>query len=313
MSDYTVVYFSGIDRGFSIPSVVAEFSLFGMEIQIRWYGVLIALGFVLGLLAATKLAKKANMDIDKLFDTIIYGTIFAIIGARLYFVLFNWSYYSQHLGDIVKIYEGGLAIYGGLIAAVIAALVVCKINKTSILKTLDVAAVGFLIGQGIGRWGNFTNQEAFGTNTTRPWGMTSEKVSEYIYLHQSEFEANGFSVDPSIPVHPTFLYESIWCIIGAVLLYVMFSKYKKFDGQIILSYGVWYGLERMIVEGLRTDSLYIASTGIRVSQALSGMIVIVSISLLIYSFLKANKGTGNQELLQHISTKKGEDTDGKGD
>jgi len=311
MSDYTVVYFSGIDRGFSVPAVLANFSLFGMDIQIKWYGVLIALGFILGLIAATKLAKKDNMDIDKLFDAIIYGTIFAIIGARLYFVVFNWDYYSQHLGDIVKIYEGGLAIYGGLIAAVVAAMVVCKINKTSLLKTLDVASVGFLIGQGIGRWGNFTNQEAFGTNTTRPWGMTSEKVSEYIYLHQAEFEKNGFSVDPNLPVHPTFLYESIWCIIGAVILYIMFSKYKKFDGQIILSYGVWYGLERIVVEGLRTDSLYIASTTIRVSQAVSGVLVIACFSLLIYNFIKARKSTGKQEVAQDILTKEGEDTDGK--
>lgn len=310
MSDYSIVYFTGIERGFSVPSVLAEFKIFGVDMQIKWYGALIALGFVLGLLASLRLAKKEGMNVDKLLDCIIYGTIFAIIGARLYFVAFNWDYYSQNLSEIPKTYEGGMAIYGGLIGGIVAAYVVCKINKTSILKTLDVTAVGFLIGQGIGRWGNFTNQEAFGTNTTRPWGMTSQKVSEYIYYHQEQFEANGFSVDPNIPVHPTFLYESVWCIIGAILLYIMCSKYKKFDGQIILSYGVWYGVERMIVEGLRTDSLYIASTSIRVSQVLSGILAIVCLAFLIYNFVKASKKSKDFVEKEKILIKEGDGTDG---
>ncbi len=313
MSDYTVVYFSGIDRGFSIPSVLAEFTLFGHQMTIMWYGVLIAIGFVLALVAATKLAKKQDMDVEKFYDAVIYGTIFAIIGARLYYVLFEWSYYSQHPSDILKIYEGGLAIYGGLIGAILAALVVCKINKTSFLKTLDVASVGFLIGQGIGRWGNFTNQEAFGTNTTMPWGMTSKKIQEYIISHQAEFEANGFSVDPDIPVHPTFLYESLWCILGAILLYYVCSKYKKFDGQIILSYGVWYGLERVVVEGLRTDSLYIGTSGIRVSQVLSGILVIVCFALLIYNFVKIKKASNikQTEVKEQKQNEESMDIDGE--
>lgn len=310
MSDYSIVYFTGIERGFSVPSVLAEFKIFGVDMQIKWYGALIALGFVLGLLASLRLAKKEGMNVDKLLDCIIYGTIFAIIGARLYFVAFNWDYYSQNLSEIPKTYEGGMAIYGGLIGGIVAAYVVCKINKTSILKTLDVTAVGFLIGQGIGRWGNFTNQEAFVTNTTRPWGMTSQKVSEYIYYHQEQFEANGFSVDPNIPVHPTFLYESVWCIIGAILLYIMCSKYKKFDGQIILSYGVWYGVERMIVEGLRTDSLYIASTSIRVSQVLSGILAIVCLAFLIYNFVKASKKSKDFGEKEKILIKEGDSTNG---
>lgn len=289
MSDYTVVYFTGLKRGLSIPSTIAKFHVFGNEIEIRWYGVLIAIGFVLGLLAAVKLAKKQKMDVDKLFDSVIYGTIFAIVGARLFFVLFNWSYYSHNLGEIFKTTEGGLAIYGGIIFAILTAFIVSKINKTSILKTLDVASVGFLIGQGIGRWGNFTNQEAFGTNTTAPWGMTSDKVREYIILNQAEFTQKGFEVSPEIPVHPTFLYESIWCILGAVLLYILCSKYKKFDGQIILSYGVWYGLERLVVEGLRTDSLYIGSSNIRISQAISFALVVVCLGLIIYNFSRIKK------------------------
>lgn len=289
MSDYSVVYFTGLKKGFSIPSVLAKFQIFGHSIEIRWYGVLIALGFLLGLLAATRLAKKQNMNVDKLFDCIIYGTISAIIGARLFFVIFQWQDYKNNLGDIFKIREGGLAIYGGIIFAIITAYIVCKIRKISILKVLDVAAIGFLIGQGIGRWGNFTNQEAFGTNTTSVFGMASDKVKQYITINQADFLQKGFDVDPNIPVHPTFLYESVWCIIGAILLYVICSKFKKFDGQIILSYGAWYGFERTIVEGLRTDSLYIGSSNIRISQAISLILVIICIVLIIYNLYKVKK------------------------
>lgn len=289
MSDYTVVYFTGLKRGISVPSTLCSFKLFGSEITIKWYGVLITIGFILGLVAAMKLAKKQKMNTDKLFDTVIYGTLFSIIGARLYFVVFHWDYYSKNPGDIIRINEGGLAIYGGLIFAILAAWIVCKIQKTSILKVLDVTSVGFLIGQGIGRWGNFTNQEAFGTNTTAPWGMTSEKVQDFIMYSQAEFTKKGFHVNPEMPVHPTFLYESIWCIIGAIILYIICSKYKKFDGQIILSYAVWYGLERAVVEGLRTDSLYIGTSTIRVSQLVSAIIVVVGLLLLVYNFIKLKK------------------------
>ncbi|MBO5858926.1 MAG: prolipoprotein diacylglyceryl transferase, partial [Clostridia bacterium] len=146
-----------------------------------------------------------------------------------------------------------------------------------------------LIGQGIGRWGNFTNQEAFGVNTDMPWGMWSTKVHDYIVYHQDEFAANGFSVDPDKFVHPTFLYESIWCLLGVLVLYIITKKARKFSGQTFLCYGIWYGLERMIVEGLRTDSLYITGTTIRTSQALSMAIVAVCAVLLAVLLIKYKK------------------------
>ena len=154
---------------------------------------------------------------------------------------------------------------------------------------LDIATMSFLIGQGIGRWGNFTNQEAFGVNTDLPWGMWSEKVADYIAANQQFFAANGFEVDPSKPVHPTFLYESIWCLLGFFVLYIICRKARLFSGQIALCYGVWYGVERMVVEGLRTDSLYIAGTTIRISQALSAALALVCAVLLVALIIKYKK------------------------
>lgn len=289
MSDYTVVYFAGLERGFSVPSVLADFSLFGLDIQIKFYGAIIAFGFLLAVLFGGRMAYKWKMSLDKMIDVLIYGTLAAIAGARLYYVFSKWDYYGKHLSEIPKIWEGGLAIYGGIIAGILAAFVVCKVRKLNFWNLLDMAAMSLLIGQGIGRWGNFTNQEAFGTNTDLPWGMWSEKVADYIMSNQSFFEANGFSVDPNKFVHPTFLYESIWCLLGFFVLYIITRKARLFSGQIFLCYGIWYGAERMIVEGLRTDSLYITGTTIRVSQALSAAIVIVCAVLLVALLIKFKK------------------------
>ncbi len=286
MSDYTIVYFNGIDRGFSIPSTVAHFSIGSMEFTIKWYGVLIALGYLVALIAATHLAKRAKIDVDKLYDAVIFGTVGAIIGARAYYILFNLDYYLANPASIIRIDEGGLAIYGGVIGALLAGFITCRVRKFKVLDAFDLAAVGFLAGQGIGRWGNFTNQEAFGTNTTLPWGMMSEKTTEYLSEHQDFMTAHGLTVDPYQGVHPTFLYESIWCLIGFVLLYFMFKKHRKFRGQIALSYGVWYGAERTFVEGLRTDSLYFAGTNIRVSQILSLALAVVCLVILIMKLIK---------------------------
>lgn len=287
MSDYTVVYFTGIDRGFSVPAVLADFNLFGLNIEIRFYGAIIAFGFLLAVLFGGRMAYKWKMSLDKMVDVLIYGTIFAIIGARLYYVFSKWDYYSAHLSEIPQIWEGGLAIYGGIIGGLVAAYFVCKIRKLNYWNLLDMATMSLLIGQGIGRWGNFTNQEAFGVNTDLPWGMWSEKIANDIIRSQAEYK--GFSVDPSLPVHPTFLYESIWCLLGVLVLYIICRKARKFSGQIALCYGIWYGLERTFVEGLRTDSLYIGDTTIRVSQALSAGLVIVCAILLTVLLLKYTK------------------------
>lgn len=289
MSDYTVVYFTGINRGFSVPSILADFSIFGIDVQIRFYGAIIAFGFLLAVLFGGRMAYKWKMSLDKMVDVLIYGTLAAIVGARLYYVFSKWDYYGNHLSDIPKIWNGGLAIYGGLIAGIIAAYFVCKARKMNFWNLLDIATMSFLIGQGIGRWGNFTNQEAFGVNTDLPWGMWSEKVADYIAANQQFFAANGFEVDPSKPVHPTFLYESIWCLLGFFVLYIICRKARLFSGQIALCYGVWYGVERMVVEGLRTDSLYIAGTTIRISQALSAALALVCAVLLVVLIIKYKK------------------------
>ena len=289
MSDYTVVYFTGIDKGFSVPAVLADFNLFGMNIEIRFYGAIIAFGFLLAVLFGGRMAYKWKMSLDKMIDVLIYGTIFAIIGARLYYVFSKWDYYSANLSEIPKIWEGGLAIYGGIIGGLVAAYFVCKIRKLNYWNLLDMATISLLIGQGIGRWGNFTNQEAFGVNTDLPWGMWSEKISNDIIRSQAEYAEKGFSVDPNLPVHPTFLYESIWCLLGVLVLYIICRKARKFSGQIALCYGVWYGLERTFVEGLRTDSLYIADTTIRVSQALSAGLVVLCAVLLTVLLIKYTK------------------------
>lgn len=289
MSDYTVVYFTAIDRGFSVPAVLADFSIFGIDVQIRFYGAIIAFGFLLAVLFGGRMAYKWKMSLDKMIDVLIYGTIFAIIGARLYYVFSKWDFYSENLSEIPKIWHGGLAIYGGIIGGLVAAYFVCKIRKLNYWNLLDMATMSLLIGQGIGRWGNFTNQEAFGVNTDLPWGMWSEKIAADIMMNQAEFAEKGFSVDPNLPVHPTFLYESIWCLLGFFVLYIICCKARKFSGQIALCYGVWYGIERTFVEGLRTDSLYIAGTTIRVSQALSMAIVIVCGALLAALLIKYTK------------------------
>ncbi len=283
--DVCQVTFAGIDKVFNVSSVFCEFTIGGKDITIKWYGVIIAFGFLLAVLFGGRTAYKWKTDLNKMIDVLIYGTFAAIIGARLYYCIFNWELYSSDPIRILYIWEGGLAIYGGIIGGIIAAFVVCKVEKLNFYNLLDVAGMSLLIGQGFGRWGNYANQEAFGCNTNGNFGMMSEKVADYIIAHQSELPG----VDPYMPVHPTFFYESVWCLTGFVLLYIMSRKFRKFSGQIFLGYGIWYGIGRMIIEGLRTDSLYIGDTNLRVSQLLSAAIVIVCAVLMIIFIVKYTK------------------------
>lgn len=275
MHDTVEVFFNGLSGSMNVSSILADFNLFGADITIRWYGAIIAFGFLLAVLFGGRMAYKWKISLDKMLDVLIYGTIFGIIGARLYYCIFKWDLYKDNPLDIFAIWEGGLAIYGGIIGGLAAAFVVCKVRKMNFWNLLDMASMSLLIGQGIGRWGNFANQEAFGTNTDLPWGMWSSKIATYIIGHQDEFAANGITMDPNKAVHPTFLYESIWCILGFFVLYLICQKFRKFSGQIFLCYGVWYGLERAVVEGLRTDSLYITGTTLRVSQVISAALALV--------------------------------------
>lgn len=288
MSDYTRVYFEGLGIDFDLPSVA--FTIFGYDVH--WYGIIIAFGFILAVLYGGRMAYKWKMSLDGMTDVLIWGTIFGIICARLYYVAFEWSYYKDHLAEIPQIWNGGIAIYGGIIGALIGAAIGCKTGKINFPNLLDLGALGLLIGQGIGRWGNFFNQEAFGTNTTTSlFRMWSVKIQETLEASADTLAAKGMEVDPNLPVHPTFLYESVWCILGFFILNYIVRKHRKFKGEIFMLYGIWYGAERAVVEGLRTDSLYIGDTTLRVSQLLSMIIMVVFAIALVICFVKLKKGT----------------------
>lgn len=289
LTDYTAVRFTGIDHIFDVYATFCEFTLFGHTFSIKFYGLIIAFGFLLAVLFGGRMAYKWKLDLNKMLDVLLFGTIGGILGARLYYVAFEWEYYSRHLAEIPQIWNGGLAIYGGLIGGIIGAYFTCRHNGLNFLKLLDLAGMSFLIGQGIGRWGNYANQEAFGTNTDSIFGMRSAKVTDYIYAHESEFAAKGITMDPSLPVHPTFLYESVWCIISFFILYLICKKAYKFNGQLILCYGILYGAERAVVEGLRTDSLYIGATTLRVSQVLSFALAVVCLAILVLKLAQLHK------------------------
>ena len=287
--DSTIVKFTALDKGFKVSSILAEFELFGNPITIRWYGAIIAFGFLLAVLWGGRMAYKWKMSLDKMIDVLIFGTFAAIIGARLYYVIFRWDYYMANPSEIIKIWEGGLAIYGGIIGGILAAFITCRFNKLNFYNLLDCAGMSLLIGQGIGRWGNFANQEAFGSNTTMPWGMMSEKTTDYLLDNYNKLKELGMNVDPYAPVHPTFLYESLWCIGSFLVLLVIYKKFRKFSGQLFLTYGVLYGTGRAIIEGFRTDSLYIGNTTLRVSQVLSAVVALLFLAMLIFMLNKVKK------------------------
>ncbi|MBE6825187.1 MAG: prolipoprotein diacylglyceryl transferase [Ruminococcaceae bacterium] len=257
------VSFPGLGLDFQINRVA--FSI-GGTFDIYWYALLIASGVILALLYANFNAKRFSVDIDKLLNCFIVGVITAIVGARLYYVVFRWDYFSQNPSQILNIRDGGIAIYGAIIGALLGGLAVAKIQRMKLLPVLDLTMICFLIGQAVGRWGNFMNQEAFGTPTDSLFRMVSEGTG-------------------GVAVHPCFLYESVWCALGVLLLHIFSKKWQKYYGQLSLLYMVWYGLERTLVEGLRTDSLYlpfhIGNFQPRVSQVLSVVLVFIGIVLLI--------------------------------
>lgn len=270
------------------------------SVDIYWYGIIIATGFLLAILYTTKRMKEFGLDEDRVIDVIIGGAVGGIIGARTYFVVFQWSYYKDHLNQIFDTRSGGMAIYGGIIGAVLVGYFMAKIRRVKFLPLIDLASCGFLIGQGIGRWGNFVNIEAFGSNTTLPWGMTSPVVVKYLESKQAQLAQLGVMVDPTVPVHPTFFYESVWCIVGFLLL-ALYTKHRKFDGQIALMYAGWYGLGRFFIEGLRTDSLMIGTTGLRVSQVLAGVMVIFALTILVLMLNQVKKHPEREYL--YVNTK----------
>ncbi len=265
-----VISFPALGWSFTLNRVAFQIG----NVPVYWYGILITLGVALALTYVLTRSRKSGVHPDRFIDVIMGGFVGGIVGARLYYVVLDWSYYKDNLGEIYKTRHGGLAIYGGLIGALLVAFFMCKWRKVKFLPMVDLAAMGFLIGQSIGRWGNFVNVEAFGGNTSLPWGMTSDRIMGYLAQNADKLAGQGMKIVINDPVHPTFLYESLWCALGFLLLHLFFKR-RRFDGEIFLLYTAWYGFERFFVEGLRTDSLVIGA--VRVSQVLAAALMFAAI------------------------------------
>jgi phosphatidylglycerol:prolipoprotein diacylglycerol transferase len=271
----TTVEFPGL-RGLHFIINRVAFEVGG--IPIYWYGIIISMAFLLAILLALRDSKKFGFEPDTIIDLALFVTPAAIICARLYYVAFSWDEFKDQPINILNTRTGGLAIYGGILGAIIVAYIFSRVRKINILSLLDFGIPYVALGQSIGRWGNFVNQEAFGTNTTLPWGMTSDVVKQELLRNMDKLGRQGITVDPNIPVHPTFLYESIWDI-SVFLLLIWYRKRKKLNGEVFFLYMVLYGAGRFFIEALRTDSLMIGN--LRVSQVLAFVFVVVFGILLI--------------------------------
>jgi phosphatidylglycerol:prolipoprotein diacylglycerol transferase len=273
MENMTTVCFPGLGIGEVSFSRVA-FTLFGRPVY--WYGVIIMVGIIVAFAHALWRSKREGVTQDDLFDLAIFIVLFGVLGARLYYVATTWGNYHS-FRDVIAIWDGGLAIYGGIIAGILTVLVVCRVKKLNVLKVTDMVAPGVMIAQAIGRWGNFCNGEAFG-----------EVVPEGSLLYPFRMGlVSDFTGSVMQYYHPTFLYESVWNVLGFVLITLSY-KHKKFNGQIFLSYLTWYGFGRMFIEGLRTDSLYVGQ--FRISQVVGLLCFLVGSALLIAGFVLQRKG-----------------------
>lgn len=277
------------------------FTIFGLEI--KFYGIIIAIGLLLAVVYAMRRAKEFGVTSDDILDIVLVGTPCGVIGARLYYVLSNGTPVDQW----IKIRDGGLAIYGGVIGAVGSVVLFCLLSKKrrrKLLPCMDVAGLGFLIGQSIGRWGNFFNREAFGGYSD---GLFAMRLSESRLNGLAEGAQKTLlrekAVDGFIQVQPTFLYESVWNALGFVLIHFL-SKKRKFDGQIFLYYLVWYGLGRVYIEGLRTDSLMLGS--FRISQLLAGVTCLIALAILIY-MLMIKRPNGEKMLVNCLAVQQEEE------
>lgn len=259
-------------------------NIFGIEVA--YYGIIIGLAVIVGAMIAYREAKRTGQNVEDYIDYTMWVIVMAVVGARAYYVIFEWDYYKNNLLEIFNIRGGGLAIYGGIIACVITLLMFAKKRKLNCLQMMDTAVLGLIIGQSIGRWGNFCNREAFGGYYTGLFSMQiPESVANGMTQQLIENAKDGF-----ISVHPTFLYESVWNIIGFVIL-MLYRKHKKNQGEVFCLYLIWYGIGRFIIEGLRTDQLRIAGTMIAVSQVLSAVLVVAGIGWIIYLRMSKRKET----------------------
>ncbi|MDD6610839.1 MAG: prolipoprotein diacylglyceryl transferase [Clostridiales bacterium] len=277
----------------SFPGLGLEFHFNNVAFYIAskpiyWYGILIMLGVILAVVYASARSGQFGIRQDDLYDAVLFAVPLGIVCARLYYVIFEWEQYKDNLSEIFAIWHGGLAIYGGIIGGIIVIVVLCRVKKIYVMDMLDLFASAVPIGQILGRWGNFFNCEAYGSATTLPWRMVIGKTLE-------EAGATGN--------HPTFFYESAWNLIGFIILYFS-SKKRKYRGEILLLYLGWYGLGRFFIEGLRTDSLYLWGTGIRVSQVVALICIMIGLG----GFLLNRKMPFLQEINRADSDNKEETT-----
>ena len=267
--------------GIYLDHVGKSISVFGFEIA--YYGIIIGLAILIGFLIATSEAKRTRQNPEDYLDMGIIGVIAGIAGARIFYVVFSWDMYKDNLLDIFNLREGGLAIYGGVIAAVIAVFIMARVKHLSPFQILDTVAMAILNGKMLGRWGNFFNREAFGEYTDSLFAMRlpldavrSGDVTELMREHMERIDGVSY-----IQVHPTFLYESLWCCALLIIL-VLYRKHKKYEGELFLMYIFGYGLGRVWIEGLRTDQLLIPGIGLPVSQVIAGCVVIFAGAALLY-------------------------------
>lgn len=274
--------------GIEIASLGKGITIGGFTIA--FYGMIIAFGMVMGYLMTAFQAKRTGQEPDLYLDLALWDIVFAVIGARIYYVVFSWDYYKDNLSQIFNTRGGGLAIYGGVIAGVITTIIFGKVRKQNFFQLLDTACVGLITGQIIGRWGNFCNREAFGGYTNGLFAMqlkesdvASSNLTHAVLKHIVEIDGTRY-----IQVHPTFLYESLWNV-GVLAVLLLFTKHRKYNGQLFLIYLLGYGLGRVWIEGLRTDQLIFFGTGVAVSQVLSGVLVVASAGILIYQYVKGRQ------------------------
>ncbi len=296
-----IVTFPGLGLEFHLNPILLPIT---EDFGIHWYGAIIAVGFLLAVLWCCRQSARFGIRQNDLIDMLFFAVPLGIIGARLYYVIFEFSslYFvegdpGETLRRIVRIWDGGLAIYGGVIVGVLTAFVVSKVKKISFPALADLCCMGLLIGQIAGRWGNFVNVEAFGSVTGVPWRMAGPNVANYLsksgLIHADVYEQIANS--GALGVHPTFFYESMWNVAGFLIIALVIARRRRFDGQMFLSYVAWYGAGRFWIEGLRTDSLYVLGTGVRVSQLLAGASALIALGIMAYAFWRIKK-TGSKPL-----------------
>lgn len=278
--------------GIYLENVPKSFSIFGFSVA--FYGLIIGIGVIAGILMAAREAKLTNQNPDDYWDLATYAIVFSIIGARIYYVVFSWDKYKDNLWSVFNIRQGGMAIYGAVIAAFITVYVYTRVKKKSFAQMTDTAVLGLILGQIIGRWGNFMNREAFGDYSDGLFAMALPIDAVRQHEITEKIAANIIEGTNYIMVHPTFLYESVWnlCLLIALLLY---RRHKKFEGEITLMYLAGYGIGRFLIEGLRTDQLLLPIVGLPVSQLLGITLFVVGTVLIV---VMRRKAKGSSKVFQ---------------